>query len=73
MKISLQAKIQTLKVKNANNEKFQIYPRTLIQCVTNENGDKLENILGKTTQKLQVTIMVHREQDRAAQQESGEY
>lgn len=39
----MQAKIDTLKAKNANDEEYLVYPRTLIKCVTNENGDNFED------------------------------
>ncbi len=44
----MQAKIDTLKFKNNNNEEYIVYPRTLIRCVTNEHGDNLEDKIKDT-------------------------
>lgn len=41
----MQAKIKTLTANNSSNEEYIVYPRTLIKCVTNENGDSLETTL----------------------------
>ena len=41
----MQAKIKTLTANNGSNEEYIVYPRTLIKCVTNENGDSLETTL----------------------------
>lgn len=41
----MQAKIKTLKAKNSSDEEYLVYPRTLIKCITNENGDNLEDTL----------------------------
>ena len=41
----MQAQIETLKAKNSNDEEYLVYPRTLIKCVTNENGDNFEDTM----------------------------
>lgn len=40
----MQAKIDTLTMKNGSEE-YMVYPRTLIKCITNENGDDLDTTL----------------------------
>lgn len=40
----MQAKIDTLTMKNGSEE-YMLYPRTLIKCITNENGDDLDTTL----------------------------
>lgn len=40
----MQAKIDTLTIKNGSEE-YMLYPRTLIKCITNENGDDLDTTL----------------------------
>lgn len=39
----MQAKIETLRAKNANDEEYLVYPRTLVKCVVDENGNNLED------------------------------
>ena len=41
----MQAKIETLKAKNANEEEYLVYPRTLTKCVVDENGNNIEVIV----------------------------
>ena len=40
----MNAKIEFLKTL-VNGEEFYVFPRTLIRCITNENGDNLEDVL----------------------------
>ena len=37
--------IDTLKFTDSNGEKYNLYPRTLIECISNQNGDSLEDTL----------------------------
>lgn len=37
--------IETLKFTDSNGEKYNLYPRTLIECISNQNGDSLEDTL----------------------------
>lgn len=39
--------IETLKFTNSNGEKFNLYPRTLIECISNREGDSFEETLRK--------------------------
>lgn len=41
----MQARIETLRAKDSNEEEYIVYPRTLIKCITSENGDNLEDTL----------------------------
>ena len=44
-KILMEARIETLKAKNSEDQEYLVYPRTLIKCITNEKGDNLEDTL----------------------------
>ena len=37
--------LETLKAKNGSDEEYLVYPKTLARCITDENGDNLENVL----------------------------
>ena len=41
----MQAKIDTLRLKNSSDEEIIIYPRTLIKCITDEEGNSLDTTL----------------------------
>jgi len=41
----MQAKIETLKAKNADDEEYLVYPRTLTRCVVDEEGNNIDIIL----------------------------
>ena len=41
----MQAKVKTLKAKDENSEEYIVYPKTRIDCVTNENGEDVEHCL----------------------------
>ena len=41
----MEARIETLKAKNSEDQEYLVYPRTLIKCITNEKGDNLEDTL----------------------------
>lgn len=44
----MNARIETLKIKNSKDEEYLVYPRTLIQCVTNEHGANLQELIDNT-------------------------
>ena len=41
----MQAKKETLYMKDADGQEYACYPKTLTECVTNQNGDNVEDAL----------------------------
>lgn len=65
----MQAKIENLKAKNSNDEEYIVYPRTLIKCVTNENGDNLQDLISDTILEADGRVYV----DYGSHEETDEY
>lgn len=65
----MQAKIETLKAKNSNDEEYIVYPRTLIKCVTNEHGDNLQDLISDTILEADGRVYV----DYGSHEETDEY
>ena len=52
----MNAIIQTLKGRGTNGESIELYPRTLIDAIFNQNGDTLQNIIDNRVNNSELTI-----------------